>query len=123
MAGLAWFRMDSGFPSNPKILALLAEREGHRAGFVWQCGLAWTVQHGTDGVIPVSALPFIHARKVDAERLVKHRLWHDYPDGGWLINGFDDRQMTADGKSARSEAARAAANIRWHGRPNGGSTT
>lgn len=115
MAGLPWYRMDSGFPSNPKILALLGERDGHRAAFVWQCGIAWTVQHGTDGVIPVSALPFVHARRVDAERLVKAGLWHDYPSGGWLVNGWDEKQMTTDGKSARSQAARDAAYARWHG--------
>jgi hypothetical protein len=119
MAGLQWFRMDSGFPHHPKILKLLTERDGHRAAFVWQCGIAWTVLHGTDGVIPEMALPFIHARKVDAERLVAVGLWHVYPEGGWLVNGFDERQMTTDGKTSRSQAAREAANIRWHGRPDG----
>lgn len=119
MAGLPWYRMDSGFPSNPKILSLLSERDGHRAAFVWQCSIAWTVQHGTDGVIPASALPFMHARKVDAERLVKHRLWHDYPDGGWLINGWDEKQATTEGIEQRSQLAREAANIRWHGRKDG----
>jgi hypothetical protein len=111
--------MDSGFPSNPKILALLSERDGHRAGFVWQCGIAWTVQHGTDGVIPPSALPFIHARPVDADRLVRFGLWHEYPEGGWLVNGWDEKQSTTEGKATQSQLAREAANIRWHGRKEG----
>lgn len=119
MAGLPWYRMDSGFPSNPKILALLGERDGHRAAFVWQCSIAWTVLHGTDGVVPSSALPFIHARKVDAERLVKHRLWHEYPDGGWLINGLDEKQPTSEASAHRSQLAREAANLRWHGTKDG----
>jgi len=116
LSGLQWWRMDSGFPSNPKVLAILDEKDGHRAGFVWLCSIAWTVQHGTDGLVPVRALPFIHARKVDAERLVRHGLWHEYPDGGWLINGWDEKQTTAEGKSLKSQAARDAAMIRWHGK-------
>lgn len=119
MAGLPWARLDGAFPTHPKVLALLQHREGHRAGFVYLCGLAYTVQHGTDGVIAVGALPWIHGRKVDADRLVNAGLWHEYPDGGWLIHGWDERQMTTEGKASQSQAAREAANIRWHGRREG----
>lgn len=119
MAGLPWVRLDAAFPSHPKVLKLLEEREGHRAAFVYLCSLAYAGSHGTDGVIPVAALPFVHARKVDAERLVSVRLWHEYPDGGWLINGWDEKQLTSEGKSARSQAAREAALIRWHGNKAG----
>lgn len=116
MAGLPWVRLDAAFPTNPKVLALVAEKEGHRAGFVYLCGLAYAGAHGTDGVIVTSALPFIHGRKADALHLVRHGLWHDYPDGGWLINGWDEKQVTSAGNAQRVRIAREAANVRWHGR-------
>lgn len=114
VTGLPWVRLDTAFPSNPKVLALLTDKEGHRTAFVYLCGLAYAGAHGTDGVITVAALPFLHARRSDADRLVQHRLWHPYPDGGWLINGWDEKQVTAEATRVRSEAAKKAAAARWH---------
>lgn len=114
MAGLPWVRLDAGFPTNPKVIALLELKEGHRAAFVYICSLTYAGQHGTDGLIRVSALPFIHGRRADAQRLVQVRLWHDYPDGGWLINGWDEKQVTDEAKRLRSQIAKKAAAARWH---------
>jgi hypothetical protein len=113
MAGLPWVRLDAAFPTNPKVLALLELKEGHRTGFVYLCGLSYAGAHGTDGRITASALPFIHGRKADALRLVQVGLWHDYPDGGWLINGWDEKQVTNEAARLRSEMAKKAAAIRW----------
>jgi hypothetical protein len=113
LSGLPWVRLDTAFPSNPKVIALLQEREGHRAAFVYLCSLAYAGSHGTDGVIAVGALPFIHGRRSDAERLVRCRLWHDYPDGGWLINGWDEKQVTDEAGRIRRDIAKKAAAVRW----------
>ena len=118
MAGLPWVRLDVAFPSHPKVLRLLELREGHRTAFVYICGLAYSGAHGTDGLIAVSALPFIHGRRVDAQRLVEVGLWHPYPDGGWLINGWDEKQVTNEARKARSDLAKKAAAARW-GRETG----
>lgn len=112
MAGLPWVRLDTAFPTNPKVLRLLQLREGHRAGFVYLCGLAYAGAHGTDGVLETSALPFIHGRRLDADRLVSVELWHVYPDGGWLINGWDEKQVTDEAGRVRSDIARKAAEAR-----------
>jgi len=113
MAGLPWVRLDASFPTNPKVLQLLEMREGHRAGFVYLCALAYCGAHGTDGVVSAGALPFIHGRRADVQKLVEVGLWHDYPDGGWIINGWDEKQVTNEAARLRSAMAKRAAAARW----------
>lgn len=110
--GLPWVRLDVGFASNPKLLALVQERDGYRAGYVYLCALAYSGQHGTDGFITSEALPFIHARKSEADRLVAHGLWIAQP-GGWLINGWAEKQVSDEEAQTRRKKAQAAAQARW----------
>lgn len=109
---LPWVRLDTNFWSNPKLLALTAERDGYRAVFVWVAGLAYAGGHGTDGFIAREAMPLIQAREIDAERLVKHGLWWADP-GGWVINGWHEFQESNEEAEQRSRRARAAAAARW----------
>lgn len=109
---LPWVRLDTSFPANPKLLAMLAEKDGHRAAFVLVCSWAWSGEHGTDGYIPKHAMPFIHCRPVDAARLVDHGFWHK-DVGGWLIHEWDERQMSTVENQARRKKARDAAAARW----------
>ena len=109
---LPWVRLDTAFPSNPKLLAMVAEKDGHRAGLAYVCSLGYCGAHGTDGFIPREALPFIHARPADAARLVRHGFWHDQP-GGWLVNGWDEFQESSAETQERRRKAQMAAQIRW----------
>lgn len=109
---LPWVRLDTNFWSNPKILAISTERDGHRAVFVWVAALAYAGGHGTDGFIAREVMPLIQAREIDAERLVKHGLWWAEP-GGWLINGWTEFQESTEESEQRSRRARAAAAARW----------
>jgi hypothetical protein len=109
---LPWVRLDTAFPYNPKLLAMLTERDGHRAGLVYVCSLGYAGAHGTDGFIPREALTFIHGRPADAERLVRHSFWCPQP-GGWLINGWTEFQETNAETQARRARAQAAAQARW----------
>lgn len=109
---LPWVRLDTAFPSNPKLLAMVAEKDGHRAGLVYVCSLGYCGAHGTDGFIPREALPFIHARPADAARLVRHGFWHEQP-GGWLVNGWDEFQESSTETQERRRKAQMAAQIRW----------
>lgn len=109
---LPWVRLDTAFPSNPKLLAMLAEKDGHRAAVVYVCGLAWSGSHGTAGFITDEALPFIHARLTDAERLVRHGFWQR-EHGGWLVNGWEEFQGAGEEEQARRDKARKAAKARW----------
>lgn len=110
--GLPWVRLDTGFPTNPKILALLKEREGHRAAFVYLSSLAYSGQHGTDGFVSEEALPFVHGRTQDARQLVKVGLWIDQP-GGWIVNGWTEKQESTTETQQRRKRAQAAAQSRW----------
>ena len=110
--GLPWVRLDTQFPSNPKVLELTAQGRW-RAAFVYVAGLAYAGQHGTDGYLPPTCLVFIHATKKEATELVKVGLWHN-DTGGWYINGWDDFQISDEAAKSRSKKAREAALARWH---------
>lgn len=117
--GLPWVRLDTAFPRNPKLLALIAEREGHRAAFVWCCGLAYCGEQGTDGYIPSFALGQIHGRPKDAAILVAHRLWREQRGHtGWTYADWGEFQQSSAETQARKERATTAAlkaNCkRWH---------
>jgi hypothetical protein len=110
--GLPWVRLDSGITDNPKILALMALKEGRSAGFVYCCGLAYSGKHGTDGFLPMEALPRINGRSADAKALVSVGLWIDQP-GGWVVNGWDQFQQSNEETQIRRKKAQAAAQVRW----------
>lgn len=114
MAGLKWVRLDTTFPHNQKVLDL-AEQGRYRAITAYVCGLAYAGAQGTDGWIPSSALHLIHARRAEAAHLVEVGLWVARP-GGWDINDWTEYQPTSEDTKARSEHARAAAMVRWHGK-------
>jgi hypothetical protein len=111
---LPWVRLDTAFPSNPKLLAMLSEKDGHRAGLVYLCSLGYCGAQGTDGFVPREALPFIHGRPKDAGLLVLHGFWHEQP-GGWLINGWDEFQESNEESRQRRVRAQAGAASRWAG--------
>lgn len=112
MSTLAWVRLDTAMPRNQKVLILTGMRDGHRAAFVWLCGLAYSGEQGTDGFIPAPALPLIHGRPSDADRLVEVGLWHPHP-GGWTVNDWAEYQQTNEETKRRTERARKAAEYRW----------
>ena len=116
---LPWVRLDTSFASNPKLLAMLLEKDGHRAGLVYLCSLGYSGAHGTDGFLTRECLPFIHGRQADAERLVRHGFWRVQP-GGWLIHGWDEFQESNAETQSRRARAQAAAMARWEkARANG----
>lgn len=115
---LPWVRLDTSMPDNPKILALLETKNGHRAAFIYVCGLAYSGKHGTDGLLPSACLPRLNARRSDAELLVAHHFWVPVMDG-WEINDWAEFQLSNDETRARRSKAQKAANIRWHGHEGG----
>jgi hypothetical protein len=112
--GLPWVRLDCAFPRNPKILALLEEKDGYRAAFAYTCMLSYSGEQGTDGFIPRAALPFVHARVTDVTRLVTHGFVYPQP-GGWLIHGWAEFQESNEETQKRRIRAQAGAAARWNG--------
>jgi hypothetical protein len=111
---LPWVRLDTAFPFNHKILAMIQEKDGHRSAFVYICGLAMCGSQGTDGFISRESLAFVHGRAADAERLVSFALWVPQP-GGWLIPDWAQFQQTNEETQLRSKRAAALAEMRWSG--------
>jgi hypothetical protein len=112
MAGLQWVRLDVALARNHKILALLELRDGARPICAYVFGLGYCGEQGTDGFIPRNALPFIHARPIDANKLAEVGLWHVEP-GGWTVNDWRDYQPSSEESEKRSMKAKAAAAARW----------
>ncbi|WP_238780374.1 hypothetical protein [Prescottella equi] len=109
--GLPWIRLDTTIADHPKMLDL-AEDKAFQAMTAHMLAMAYAGKHGTDGFIPKGALPFIHGRKTDADRLVRVGLWVETP-GGWQIHGWDEYQVSDDEAKARREKAQKAAAVRW----------
>lgn len=118
MTGLPWVRLDSNIASHDKILALLAERDGTKAAWMYVCSLGHCGGHGTDGLIAFAALPFIHGTRKLAELAVQHTLWAPDP-AGWRIPNWDERQQSSGAteaiKAAQAAGGRKANCVRWHG--------
>jgi hypothetical protein len=112
--GLPWVRLDTSFPRNPKLLALLRLKDGHRSALVYICMLAYSGEQGTDGFIPREALPFVHGSNADVTRLVTGNLLYPQP-GGWLIHGWAEFQESSEESQMRRKKAQAAAAARWNG--------
>ena len=93
MAGLPWFRVDSHIATHDKIIRLMEYRNGSKAFAMMLFGIGWSVGHGTDGVIPLSALPYIHGTKSLGNVLVMFNLWEEIPGKGWLIPNFEQYQQ------------------------------
>lgn len=111
---LPWVRLDTAFPFNQKLLAMLRRKDGHRAAFVYLCGLSISGGQGSDGFVSAESLPFAHGRNADAALLVEFGFWVPQP-GGWLINGWDEFQQSTEETQLRRKRAQAAAEIRWNG--------
>ena len=111
---LPWVRLDTAFPMNHKLLAMLGRRDGHRAALVYLCGLSVSGGQGTDGFISAESLPWCHGRRADAELLVEFGFWIPRP-GGWDINGWAEHQPSSEENQLRRKRAQALAETRWAG--------
>ena len=112
--GLPWVRLDTGFTQNPKILGLIEDRKWQSIT-VYVASLGYAGQHGTDGFVPITALPFLHGTKRNANDLVSIGLFIPCP-GGYDINGWKEFQPSNEENARRKAKAKAAAEARWRGK-------
>ena len=109
--GLPWIRYDTDTFNNLKILQLVQEKRWQSL-VVWHFALGYSGGQGLEGYVPAIALPQIHGTKRNANDLVRVGLWKEAP-GGWDINGWHDKQPTAQEAAARRDKAIKAARARW----------
>jgi hypothetical protein len=107
-------RLDTAFPYNQKLLAMLRRKDGYRAALVYVCGLSISGGQGSDGFLSTESLPFTHGRSADASLLVEFGFWVPQP-GGWVINGWDEFQQSTEETQLRRKRAQALAEMRWEG--------
>jgi hypothetical protein len=117
--GLPWVRLDTTWPHNPKVLALLSQgTKGRSALVTYVASLCYAGATGSDGFIPRYALSYMQAGRTDAEMLVEAGLWHEAAEAGWDINDWADFQQSSDETAKRKARAKSraqvAANARWN---------
>ena len=111
---LPWVRLDTIWYTNPKFLDLYHQRR-YSAICLYMAGLAYCGGNELSGFIPEAAVRLLGGRPTDAHDLVAAELWHKR-DGGWDIHDWASFQQDGiEAQQRRSDAARRAANKRWHG--------
>lgn len=111
---LPWVRLDTTFPLNQKLLAMLRRKDGHRAAFAYVCSLAISGGQGSDGFISPESLIYVHARQAEVDLLVEFEFWLPEP-GGWVIKDWDEHQQSSEENQLRRKRAQAMAETRWAG--------
>lgn len=118
--GLPWVRLDSNIASHDKVLYLLADpsKAKWQALASYMCSLGWSGANGTDGFIPLIALPFVHGTAGTARLLVKYHLW-DEARVGWNIHNWAERQQSSAAAQSVHEAKQRASKkgncVKHHG--------
>jgi hypothetical protein len=84
--------------------------------------ITYTTRHQLDGRVPADWLEEMIPRRADREKtlqaLVENRLFDELDDGDYAVHDYLDWNASAESRRTRSEAAKAAADRRWHA-PNG----
>ena len=99
---MAWFKVDDGFWSHPKTLAL-----SNDAVALWVRAGAWSCQQLTDGFIADHALPMFGNWPAAVAELVEVGYWdRDKERAGHVFHDWSDYQEESEKVKARREAAR-----------------
>ena len=112
--GLKWVKVDTDWPTNPKVTMLLDEgTKGRSALYAYVAALCYSGQHGLDGFVPRYALPVVQITPRDVTLLCQYELWHAEGDAGWRVNDWAEYQESTEETQKRAEKARKAAQRRW----------
>lgn len=117
----AYFKLDVGYMSNPKVLSVLDESP--TAILLHIASIGYAAQHLTDGIVPVKALlRMTGATQEDGELLVAAGLWIDGPTGGKAeVHDYLQHQRSSAEAKGASEKAKRAASARWDAPSNASS--
>lgn len=118
----AYFKLDVGYMSNPKVLSVLDESP--TAILLHIASIGYAAQHLTDGIVPVKALlRMTGATQDDADLLIAAGLWIDGPTGGKAeVHDYLMHQRSAAEAKGASEKAKRAAEAKWAAERNASST-
>jgi hypothetical protein len=110
----AYFKLDVGYLSNPKVVGLLEEQP--RAIILHLECIAYGAQHLTDGVVPVrTAMRLACAEQCDLDACLNAGLLKRVNDTHVRVHDYLEHQRSADSVKGASEQAKRAAEARWNG--------
>jgi hypothetical protein len=95
---VTWFKVDDGFWSHPKTLALSPE-----AVALWTRAGSYCGKHLTDGFVLETILPMLQGTPQEADELVRAGLWCPV-EGGWEFHDWTAYQDTREAVERRREA-------------------
>lgn len=99
---MAWFRVDDGFASSPKVLRIPRAQRLAAVG-LWTIAGAWSSQHLTDGVVPNFMLEEWGADVSHGTALVDAGLWVPTADGYRFHDWLDYQSSRADVRALREK--------------------
>lgn len=109
----AYFKLDVGYLTNPKVAALALDHP--RVVLLHMASIAYAAQHLTDGVFPVRLLLMLNrATDADAGLLYDSGLWVDLSNGNAEVHDFLEHQRSAAEVKNAEDKAKRAANARWN---------
>lgn len=105
---MTWFKVDDGFPTHRKVLAIPRGQRRLAAVGAWTLTGAWSAANGTEGRIPNHIIDEFGIPRRVVDDLVTSGLWrtHDDDNGAQQMHDFLDYNPSADQVAADREAAR-----------------
>lgn len=86
------------------------QRATPEARGLWTTAMSWSIDQGTDGVVPSDSLRFLGGTKRAASKLVEVGLWEVHPEGwrfhDWLDHNVSDQQIQDQRKATRDRVQR-----------------
>ena len=95
---VTWFKVDDGFWSHPKTLALTPE-----AVALWVRAGSYCGKHLTDGFVSIAILPMLQGDDIAADELVAAGLWRKAKNG-YAFHDWNQYQDTREAVEKRREA-------------------
>ena len=113
----AYFHVDVGYLSNPKIAAMLDDHP--RAILLHLQCIAYSAQHLTDGVVPMRlAMRLACAEQCDLDLLLQCGLLVRVSDTSVAVHDYLEHQRSADKVKSASDKGKQAAAARWGNPPS-----
>lgn len=111
-----FIKLDAGYISNPKIVALLIAGRPRSVLLHIQC-MTYSRQHRTNGIVPIAAAraAVIGSTARDVSAAVESGLLLDLGDGTVEVHDYLKHQESKADIERRSNAGRKGAEARWSG--------
>lgn len=117
----AYFKVDVGYLTNPKISALLDDEP--RAVLLHLCCIAYSAQHLTDGKVPMHlAMRLACAEQCDIDLLLHCGLLEQVDSRTVLVHDYLEHQRSAEEAKRASDKGKRAASARWSDAPGNASS-